>query len=120
MFGDTNFFKDKLDKERGVNYSPNSFNLMSLQASPQPSAYPLIYKGSELFIKVLYIFLAAISAQSSGFDSEKWADAVTVFQQNVLNEIALDDSDKYAKYDTDVRKQSFARGEGERRLLEYL
>ena len=83
-----------------------------------------IFEGDTTIEKVGKKFFRMIfkkeNSIASRFDSEKWADAVTVFQQNVLNEIALDDSDKYAKYDTDEKKQSFARGEGERRLLEYL
>ena len=83
-----------------------------------------IFEGDTTIEKVGKKFFRMIfkkeNSIASRFDSEKWADAVTVFQQNVLNEIALDSSDKYAKYDTDEKKQSFARGEGERRLLEYL
>ena len=83
-----------------------------------------IFEGDATIEKVGKKFFRMIfkkeNSIASRFDSEKWADAVTVFQQNVLNEIALDSSDKYAKYDTDEKKQSFARREGERRLLEYL
>ena len=83
-----------------------------------------IFEGDTTIEKVGKKFFRMIfkkeNSIASRFDSEKWADAVTVFQQNVLNEIALDNSGKYDKYDTDEKKQSFARGEGERRLLEYL
>lgn len=83
-----------------------------------------IFEGDTTIEKVGKKFFRMIfkkeNSIASRFDSEKWADAVTVFQQNVLNEIVLDSSGKYDKYDTDEKKQSFARGEGERRLLEYL
>lgn len=83
-----------------------------------------IFEGDTTIEKVGKKFFRMIfkkeNSIASRFDSEKWADAVTVFQQNVLNEIALYNSGKYDKYDTDEKKQSFARGEGERRLLEYL
>lgn len=83
-----------------------------------------IFEGDTTIEKVGKKFFRMIfkkeNSIASRFDSEKWADAVTVFQQNVLNEIALDNSGKYDKYDTDEKKQSYARQEGERRLLEYI
>ena len=54
------------------------------------------------------------------FDATKWANAVTVYQQNVLNEIANDKSGKYGEFKNNDEKQAFARNEGERRLLAYI
>ena len=45
------------------------------------------------------------------FDATKWANAVTVYQQNVLNEIANDKSGKYGEFKNNDEKQAFARNE---------
>ena len=56
---------------------------------------------------------------SKQFDEAKWNDAVTAYQQNVLNSIATDGSGKYNSW-TDAEKQAFARKEGQRLLEAYI
>lgn len=63
----------------------------------------------------------------SEFDADKWADAVTTYQQNILNDIAADKKfNNKAKYGEDFHSQSeadiqsYARTEGESKLMEYI
>lgn len=59
------------------------------------------------------------SLVSKQFDRKKWNEAVTIFQQNELNSIAMDGSGKYDNW-SDDRKQAYARKEGERMLESYI
>ena len=83
-----------------------------------------IFEGQDSVEKISKKFYRQLFKKDNSivarFDTDKWANAVTVYQQNVLNEIEMENSDKYAELDTEEKKQSFARQDGERRLLEYI
>ncbi|WP_294203161.1 hypothetical protein [uncultured Chryseobacterium sp.] len=82
------------------------------------------FEGKSNIEKVSKKFFRFLFKDQGGFrpkfDADKWANAVTVFQQNVLNEIATDKSGIYAGITTEEERQSYARTEGERRLNEYI
>ena len=85
-------------------------------------------RTAERISKKLYRFLFRKQGLlKSEFDTEKWADAVTVFQQNVLNDIAADkkfgNKSKYGEdfhNQSDLAIQSYARTKGEGDLMEYI
>ena len=85
-------------------------------------------RTAERISKKLYRFLFRKQGLlKSEFDTAKWADAVTVFQQNVLNDIAADkkfgNKSKYGEdfhNQSDLAIQSYARTKGEGDLMEYI
>ena len=85
-------------------------------------------RTAERISKKLYRFLFRKQGLlKSEFDAAKWADAVTVFQQNVLNDIAADkkfgNKSKYGEdfhNQSDLAIQSYARTKGEGDLMEYI